>query len=65
MCFIVLVEVSCLILGQTTTPDPSRPPDINTILAQLDDGIIGSVAAGVVVGLGGVIGGGQFGNAGR
>ena len=65
-CCFVLLEVSCFILGQTTTPpDSARTPDVKAILAELDDGIIGGVGAGVIVGIGAVIGGGQFGNVGR
>ena len=65
-CFLLL-EVSSLILGQTmtTTPDSARTRDVKAILAELDDGIIGGVGAGAIVGIGAVIAGGQFGNVGR
>jgi len=58
-CCFILLEVSCLILGQTATPDSSRTPDTNAILAELDDGIIGGVGTGVIVGIGAAIGGGE------
>ena len=49
----------------TTTPDSARTRDVKAILAELDDGIIGGVGAGAIVGIGAVIAGGQFGNVGR